>query len=212
MEVYRHNFLPNTSGKAESQVRPLLQVYWTMTWWITSDLEDDRGNKLQNLRDAAQGANEKLMEFYSRIEDAPVLANIIMGDWISNTTSYLEVALRSTLGLKSPQKKPEHQQDVRQDPKERTKHIHHALMVLALTCLIVAVGLCFVKEKPCCKAARQRVARQPFAVASVQLADMPRHAQGVSAASQAIQERRSQVHHYQGHDARISHAYHGGQL
>lgn len=32
-----------------------------------------------------------------------------------------EVALRSTLGLKSPQKKPEHQQDVRQDPKERTK-------------------------------------------------------------------------------------------
>ena len=60
-----------------------------------SDLEDDRGNVLENLRDAANAANEKLMDFYAATDGFRAWGNIIMGDWISNSTDFLDALLRA---------------------------------------------------------------------------------------------------------------------
>jgi len=99
-ETYASFFLQGSTWEetlAAGGARPLLKLYWTMTYSPLSWLTGDNGQRLTSLRDAANHTNSQLSAFFNCSGGLPIFANIIMADWIGSSSSALHVATLSTL-------------------------------------------------------------------------------------------------------------------
>ncbi|CAJ1427184.1 unnamed protein product [Effrenium voratum] len=184
LQVYNQNFLANLSYEEVFQVeRPLLQLYWTMTYSLSGSLETEQGLQLESLEAAAAVANPRLAEFYANAtkhEDLSVFANIIMGDWIDRSTDFLEVALRATLSRElglAPDggSGGSGGSDGSGSSAARRSRRFAGLVILVLGCVALMAALIFFslrRPSPCARgAASRRFSPKPWAVSHVQLAD-----------------------------------------
>eukprot|EP00439_Symbiodinium_sp_Y106_P033306 s2428_g3.t14 len=76
---YAEDFLPNQScaeARRSNGTRPMFQLYWTMTFKVSGSMTDDNGLSSQ---------------------DMPVFANVLMGDRLESSRTFLETAVRSSL-------------------------------------------------------------------------------------------------------------------
>lgn len=97
---YGQKFLPglNFQQALEAQnPRPLLLLYWTLTYFPGRSLKTDDGEQINSLEEASAHANPQLYDFFLHSRSQPLFANIIMGDWIDTSTQHLRVAVASTL-------------------------------------------------------------------------------------------------------------------
>jgi len=146
--------------------RPLLQVFWTLTYSPVSSLKDDYGNTIASLRAAAGQANINLPRVFECSIGLPMFANIIMADWVDHTI--LHVATLSSLSGPSMTKGPECFKDPTVSQGDNSRSIWtYVLVTLGVLLLAVLVAATYfllaAKSKPVRRQSMQRrsVAARP---------------------------------------------------
>ncbi|CAE7366681.1 unnamed protein product [Symbiodinium natans] len=174
-QVYAEEFLLNRScaeARRFNATRPMLQLYWTMTFKVSGRMTDENGSPVYSLEAAAEIADQSLPSFFKESADTPVFANVLMGDRLESSKTFLEIAVRSTMRCEA-------QEPGRRSDDASSKYNHKYLVmsiIFASTLAILALSLCALRML---RVRDAEFRRQSLAARATQAARLSEHAQMV---------------------------------